>query len=493
MYVLCAMSTTTVYCVPWAGHVTISILPDDVLLLIFRFDRLVFLDGLCPDPLWDPPWRWHRLIHVCRRWRSLVFASPNYLDLRLFCGLKTNLKLMGIWPPLPVIVRNIMFFSILKDHDSDAGIVHHNRVYEIKLLITGPGLKRLALAMQEQFPALVHLVLYFVHIDSRHPNPTLPDRLLGGSAPRLQSLKTHSISFPALPKLLLSATHLVHLDLRAIPQSGYMSPEAFVTGLAASANLEFIRIEFRSSRSLPYRESRCQPPPMRAVLPTLTRIELIGASEWLEDVVARIDVPLLDSTWISFFHQPIFDIPQVSRFLRRTAKFQALKEAHVDVGYDRVHVGSLRPTQKHNNSSGFGISCRGMDRQVSSLVQVITSFFPSIYVVEDLYIHGAEDLYIYGAEFSLQQWQDGTEDARWLEIFHLFTGVKNLYVFKEFAQRISPALLEVEERVGDVLPTLECLFVENLEPSGPVWEDLGQFVAARQLLCRPVTVSRWDR
>jgi hypothetical protein len=222
--------------------------------------------------------------------------------------------------------------------------------------------------MLEKFPELVHLALCHVSADPRHPSPTLPDQFLGGSASRLQSLETFSISFPALSRFLLSATHLVSLELRFIPVSGYMSPEAFVTGLALAANLEFLRIEFEPLRSLLYRESRCQPPPTCAVLPALTRIELIGASEWLEDVVARIDVPLLDYIWISFFHQLIFDMPQVSRFIRRTAKFQALKEAHVDIGYDRVHVGSLRPRQKYDNSSGFGISWKEMDWQVSSLV-----------------------------------------------------------------------------------------------------------------------------
>jgi hypothetical protein len=79
-------------------------------------------------------------------------------------------------------------------------------------------------------------------------------------------------------------------------------------------------------------------------------------------------------------------------------------------------------------------------------------------------------------------------------IFHPFTAVKNLYVCKEFAQCIALALQElVGERRIHVLPTLESLFFEELQPSGPVEKGIGMLVAARQLLGHPLAVSRWFR
>ena len=51
----------------------------------------------------------------------------------------------------------------------------------------------------------------------------------------------------------------------------------------------------------------------------------------------------------------------------------------------------------------------------------------------------------------------------------------------------------VEGRMTEVLPALENIFLEELEPSGPVREGIEQFVATRQVLSHPVTVSRWDR
>jgi hypothetical protein len=55
--------------------------------------------------------------------------------------------------------------------------------------------------------------------------PVIPDSFLDGSAPRLRIFTFNNIPFPELPKLLLSATHLVHLRLFNIPHSGYISPE----------------------------------------------------------------------------------------------------------------------------------------------------------------------------------------------------------------------------------------------------------------------------
>jgi hypothetical protein len=279
MYRVCNLLLTV-----WAGHVTINILPDDVLLHIFLIDRqqyfgpalLLDVDLEDGDRVMRLRWTWNRLIHVCRRWRSVVFASPNYLDLTLVCGPMTPTELTGIWPPLPIIIMNSfkLDWSINRmpdDYDFDAAMAHPNRVREIRLI----DLKRSvvqqlvsATRIQEQFPTLTHLILQY---DDSHPSSALPDGFLGGSAPLLQYLGLDSIPFPALPKFLLSATHLVSLVLHDIPHSGYFSPEVIVTALVGMTNLGFLSIKFKSSLSRPHRERRRPPPPTRAILPALTR------------------------------------------------------------------------------------------------------------------------------------------------------------------------------------------------------------------------------
>ena len=43
-----------------------------------------------------------------------------------------------------------------------------------------------------------------------------------------------------------------------------------------------------------------------------------------------------------------------------------------------------------------------------------------------------------------------------------------------------------------MLPSLQNLFVKWLEPSGPFQENIGQFVAARELSGHSITISDWS-
>ena len=88
------------------------------------------------------------------------------------------------------------------------------------------------------------------------------------------------------------------------------------------------------------------------------------------------------------------------------------------------------------------------------------------------------------------RWQDDIEDNQWLDVLHPFTAVKYLYLSREFASRMAPAL---EKLAGEVLPSLQNLFLEGLYPSGPVQGAIGKFVAARQLAGHPIAVSHWDK
>ena len=459
---------------------TINILPDDVLIHIFLFDRASYATYLDQERDYRQlalSWGWHRLVHVCRKWRSILFESPNIFDLKLVCRPWTRRGLTGVWPPLPIVITNVIDMTMPEDYGFKAATMHRDRVREMKLVrLSSQLVKRVISVMQEQFPALVHLFLNF-----RDPASILPDGFLVGSAARLQSLKLRHVAFPTIPKLLLSATDLVCLSLKYIPHSGYFSPQAIVTGLATLANLESLHIGFQSPRSCPKQGSRLLPPQTRTILPALSRFEFRGVSEYLEDLVSRFDAPLLDSILITFFHQLIFDIPQLAQFMGRTTRFHALDGVHLEFEYYSVHVGYLPPTQSYKGKSGLEISCRKLDWQLSSLAQVFTPFFPSIYMVEDLFIYEPSWLH--------SEWPQDIENIQWLEVFHPFTSVKNLYVCRELAQSISLALQELIE----VLPALRALFLQELQESGPEQKAIGEFVAARQLLGHPVAVSHWDR
>jgi hypothetical protein len=131
--------------------------------------------------------------------------------------------------------------------DAIALLEHSDRISQINLNChTTLQVEKLWTAMQVPFPELAVLYLSIWHFLD---GSVLPDSFLGGSAPRLRYFYLHGIPFPGLPKLLLSATHLVHLYLCDIPHSGYISPEAMATCLSVLTSLETLQLEFLSPRS----------------------------------------------------------------------------------------------------------------------------------------------------------------------------------------------------------------------------------------------------
>jgi hypothetical protein len=174
------------------------------------------------------------------------------------------MRLTGIWPPFPIILTNMVGRNIATDYNLDSVVVHRNRICAINFHdLSDWQCQRLASAMREQFPLLVHLRLGYSRMSSHIP-PALPDRFLGGSAPHLRSLELDRIPFPALPRLLLSATNLAHLTLVSSQHTWYTDPEAIVTGLAVLVSLKSLTMTFLGQL---YRENRHPPPPTRTIFP----------------------------------------------------------------------------------------------------------------------------------------------------------------------------------------------------------------------------------
>jgi hypothetical protein len=261
-----------------------------------------------------------------------------------------------------------------------------------------------------------------------------------------------------------------------------------VTCLSTLTRLEILDFEFKFRRSRPYRENRRLPPPTRTLLPALRHLSFTGVSEYLEDLVARIDAPLLSNLDMTFFHQLIFNTPHLAQFISRSSRRQkdeAYNEAHVFFSNSHVHIWLPGPI---GLGLELGISCRQSDWQLSAVAQVCSSSFPQAFIptVEHLYIR--ED-YILEEGSSQACWQDDIENSQWLELLHTFTAVKDLFLSQKFAPRIAPALQElVGERVDEVLPALQSIFWEGLHP-GVVPEGIRQFVTARA--SHPIGVIPW--
>src|SRR6266851_5169352 len=313
----------------------------------------------------------HTLVHVCRQWRNVVFASPRRLHLRLLCCLdgRSVREMLDLWPEFPITIMNYGGDSILMaervDNVIDA-LELNDRVSQINLRnLSSSELEIYLATMQCSFPALAHLNLSLYDDDDDGTAPVISDSILGGSAPRLQYITLIGIPFPALPKLLLSTTDLVFLYLRSIPHSGYISPEAIVACLSSLTRLESLGLEFQSPRSRPSRTSRLRPPLTRTILPTLTHIRFKGVTEYLEDLVARIDVPLLAEIWITFFNQLVFDILQLPKLVFRTKELTAFNRANVVLGANSTNVTLFLQTATVDTTRlRLETSCRALDWQL---------------------------------------------------------------------------------------------------------------------------------
>jgi hypothetical protein len=446
-------------------------LPDVALLEMFDF----YVDNA-------PMYAWQTLVHVCRKWRIIVLGSPLRLNLQLQCLESTPVReTLDVWPRLPIVVMGTINEECGVDNIV-AVLEHNDRIIEFSLWnVSSSQLETVFAAMQQPFPELTHLQLQ----PGDEIAAVVPASFLGGSVPRLQTLFLDRIPFLGLPKLLSSATHLVVLNLWRIPHSGYIPPEAMVTCLSVLTRLERLDIRFKSPQSRPDR--RLLRLPTRIVLPALTELWFNGVSEYLEDLVVRIDAPLLDKLAITFFHQLLFDTPRLGQFISRTPNFKTYDEARVQFSDWDVH---FTLPQKINRDRKLDIHILGNhpDWQLSSVAQVISSSFPQalIFAVERLYI------FDFGHSFSRPHWQDDVESGQWLELLHPFTAVKDFYLSQELPPLIAPTLQAlVGERATEVLPALQTLFFKETLPSGPIQEIIGKFVTERELSSHPITLSHW--
>ena len=464
---------------------SIDMLSDDVLLEVFDFyvDQTWRGDGDEYHSLYDSEHGWQPLVHVCRRWRSVVFGSPHRLNLRLVCTANTRARdTVDIWPALPLLIR---VYDPIGRVDNIVDFLKHSdivrRISQISLqYFASLPLQVVLEAMQVPFPALTDLLLR--QYGQTEPVLPLSGSFLGGSAPRLRSLQLHRTPYPGLPKLLLSATHLTRLHLDGIPDSGYIPPEVMAACLFTLTSLEQLFLEFRFPRPLPDQQSQRLPPSIRTSLPGLNDFRFKGGAEYLEVLVARINAPRLKGLHIIFFNDVVFTTPQFTRFIGHTPTLGAFNEATVFLWYTTASI-TLSSAHARLNVS---IYCRELDWQLSFLEQVCTSSLLPLLTLQDLYMMSESPW--------PQDWKDIIDYAQWLELLHSFSAVKNLYLSKELTPCVVPALQDlIGGRITEAFPTLENIFLEELQESGPVQEGIGKFVAARQVTSHPITLSRWDR
>ena len=462
--------------------VTIGTLPDDVLLKIFKsFVDTMYFWYLASE-------KWHTLVHICRRWRSLVFTSPRHLNLQLLCRPpKRSVKeMLDIWPELPIYIYDLDHPTNGAGDNVAAALSLNRRVCRIRLERTSESAwETFAPLMRHPFPVLTHLwVQPYLPIENAISRP-----FLGGSAPCLRDLVLIGVPFPALPELLLSATNLIHLWYDDLPPSGYIPPQAMATGLSALTRLESLSLTFLSPR--PFSDEpeaiRLPPPHTHTHFSALTYIRFWGDPEYIEDLVAQIDAPLLESMVITLFHQEVLEVSQLAKFVRRADKLSLLDRAEVTFSSSCISVTFSQESLVRVDPKTLILNavCPEWDLRLSYLAQFCESCLPTLFPFECLHIHvPLHHMWRYVVE---------GQDTQWLELLRPFNTVKHLHLSKQVAPCIAQALRGLSaRRVMDLLPALEIIFISGLEGFGPVKEAISEYSDARQCSGHTVSIHDWE-
>ncbi|KAH9028373.1 hypothetical protein EDB85DRAFT_1613451 [Lactarius pseudohatsudake] len=429
---------------------TIDILLDDVFREIF---------AICLFKRYRHPTRrmrvWQRLVHVCQRWRQIIYGSPHYFDLHLYCsnGYGLAFKDFSVWPEFPLVIQ----YYIECDEDGlIAALEHPDRVRRIVLHISSSEVFDTLRAMEVPFPVLTHLELTGHNEDRLKDMLYLPSDFLGGSAPCLQHLSVTSAALGDLPKLLLSTRDLVSLQLENVSPWGYISPEEIVGGLAGLTRLRTLSITF----VIPYERwgSPMHPQPC-AVLPALTEFEFRGGSGYLDELMAQIDTPRVEDVRIEYSELDV-QAPQFSEFI----KHSQFKHARVDFSPYNPEI-KLDCPQGECHKAHYSLIISELGLRDFTVVHLLGQLVPMLSNVAHLSVLG----------------EDSMDEV--LPFLRLFPAVEAMDVDRKAAGYIAEALEDIaEEMVTEVLPALEWLLLDGDD------NKLEGFLSLRRLSGRPVTI-----
>ena len=426
---------------------TIGSLSDEVLLNIFR----IYLEA--------SPQFWHRLVHICRKWRRIVFAAQQSLQLRLFCTHGTPvLKTLDCWPALPIVVH---YGGAPEDEDDImAAMKPSDRVSSIGLTVTSSLLEKLS-TIERPFSELEDLDL--LSRDSMWP--TVPSTFRWGT--RLRSLHMTQLAIPALPERLSPSTGLVSLQLHNV-DVGNCSPDALANALSGLTQLETLSLH--SLSFTPFRNglfffSRSEE---RVVLPALTSLKYRGTDEYLGHFVAIIAAPRLGDIDITFFSPLTMNHSELGRFIDRIEVQKSHCQAEILSSEHAISISFTQPEAPTRLE--LQVSCESSSRQLSYMAQICNGLSAFLVGMEHLRISTTQPF---------SRW-DYVVHHKWCNLVQLFRGTKWVHVSGDQSTNIVLALNLPRYEV--VLPALHKLCVREPEPRyTPLQEAAVSLIHSRRL------------
>jgi hypothetical protein len=472
----------------------INILDDDSLLNMFSLCRPVILDeseAVTPSQIlgggeWNRERWWYRLVQVCRRWRYLILQSASHLRLSLVCAPGTPVTdMLANSPPFPLIIDYFDENDDINARDEE-GLIYalqqRDRVRRIRIRKTFPILERLIINLDGEFPILEYLYIrhqrYLRPVTWRDRNLNFPETF---EAPHLRHLVLMNFTMPIGSPLFTTMGNLVTLSLEMIPPSAYFHPNALLQRLLLMPQLETFGITFNSyfpSGDIG-RQLLRTPITMHVTLPSLRWFAFQGASAYLEALLPRLTIPLLERLQVFFFNQLIYSIPNLQQFMGAAGNLR-LNAATLKFAMDCIVV----MVYPHEGAMTFTLEMmlggKHLDWQVACTAQVFHMLSARISVLEHLTLE-----YHRGSISS--EWNNDADRTQWRELLGSFDNLKTIYVDIALVGQLSRSLQPRDgESPTELLPELQ-----ELSYSGGSLDDaLTPFVDARRKAGRPMAVIR---
>jgi len=251
-----------------------------------------------------------------------------------------------------------------------------------------------------------------------------------------------------------------------------------VAALSALTKLDDMHLFFGYPVSHSDIEHRPPLPPTRSVLPALKWLGLQGDGQYLDDFVARIDVPSINRLEISLTDRPFSAVDRFHfhQFIGRAEIFRSLDYAAIELGYAGINVTVAMQTLTPGCAVLQLNVLYSSDGPLPTLVQACSSSL--------LPLSNAQRLNIttqYPDSQSHTKLDMG--DTQWIDILRPFSAAKSLSLGStHIVPPVAFGLKQViEEGMTDVLPAIQKLSVSRSLPAGPVREAIERFVAARGL------------
>jgi hypothetical protein len=196
-------------------------------------------------------------------------------------------------------------------------------------------------------------------------------------------------------------------------------------------------------------------------------------SKYLEEFVAQIHLPALCKITINLFNQISFEIPQFSQFIPHQNSNVLGSPTLVLITHftESVNVFLI---QKENTSPDecycLGTSCRQLDWQLSFVTQILSQLSPLLSSMAKL---------TFITHFKMPNGKEDVDLAQWLELFQLFTHVKEIHIFEQLVLDIVQALIIEAMDIG-VLPELTSLSLNSYRKSPSAAKATKEFVATHR-------------